>query len=137
MGITSIDDFRCSSEVFAWAIMKRAGVKVEPQHRLMTHVFGAEHFGHCVVDPHGDLPEDCMSVPAEELRREVEELKRGMQDQKILIQSDRAEPLTAEQRRSLHPDVQRMSRTPSPPHPSLALPSPPPPPPPTVTVSQS
>ncbi len=104
-GVLNVDDLRRVSEADAWAIIKRAGFKVVPQQVLMRQVFGQS-----AIDP--DLEAEdrfALVVPQEQIAEKNNLLKVRMEAQKLRIQNDQSEPLTDEQRATLHPEVQRMS----------------------------
>ena len=103
-GVLSVDHLRRVSEVEAWGIIKRAGLKVIPQQNLMQHVFGKS-----IVDPDREAEDRfALVVPQEHIVEAKNVLKARMEEQKLRIQSDQAPPLTDEQRATLHPEVQKM-----------------------------
>lgn len=105
-GVMNVDDLRRVSEVDAWAIIKRAGVKMVPQQTLMTAVFGR-----AVVDPDRDreVKDTVASAPpAQQVYTKSDNLHVRMEEQKLRILNDQSPPLTDEQRATLHPEVQRM-----------------------------
>ncbi len=103
-GVLSVDHLRRVSEVDAWGIIKRAGLKVIPQQNLMQHVFGKS-----VVDPDREAEDRfALVVPQEQIVEAKNVLKVRMDEQKLRVANDRSPPLTDEQRATLHPEVQKM-----------------------------
>jgi hypothetical protein len=103
-GVMNVDHLRRVSETDAWAIIKRAGFKVVPQQTLMHKLFGRS-----VVDPDRDAADKfALVVPPEQIAEKKNHLKIRMEEQKLRIDNDRSEPLTDEQRATLHPEVQKL-----------------------------
>jgi hypothetical protein len=103
-GVLNVDHLRRVSETDAWAIVKRAGFKVVPQQTLMHKLFGRS-----VVDPDRDAADKfALVVPPEQIVEKKNYLKIRMEEQKLRIDNDRSEPLTDEQRATLHPEVQKL-----------------------------
>ncbi len=102
-GVLSVDHLRRVSQPDAWGIIKRAGLKVIPQKNLMRHVFGK-----AVVDPDREAEDAAVPQEEEEEKGDKNVLKGRMEEQKRRILNDPSEPLTDEQKATLHPEVQRL-----------------------------
>ncbi len=102
-GVLSVDHLRRVSQPDAWGIIKRAGLKVIPQKNLMRHVFGKTF-----VDADREAEEAVVPQEEEEEKGDKNVLKGRMEEQKRRILNDPSEPLTDEQKATLHPEVQRL-----------------------------
>ena len=104
-GVLSVDDLRRVSESEAWSIIKRAGVKIVPQHTLMSALFGPG-----TLDPDRAVEDRFALVPPpQEINKQHVHLTVKMEAQKQAILNDQAAPLTDADRATLSVPVQQLS----------------------------
>jgi hypothetical protein len=100
----SVSDLLCLSVSEMSSITQRAGMNAAAQETLMRALLGPS-----VTLPQRELESKTPQIASlQHAAKPKEHLRVRMEAQKLRIQNDRSEPLTAEQRATLHPEVQRM-----------------------------